>query len=275
MRVTLHGVRGSYPCPSPANIRYGANTASVCVEAGDEPPILLDLGTGVHRLEADRPAWPRTATALLTHLHLDHVQGLPFFPALQYPGASLDVYAPNGGDASLAAAFARLVDVPHFPFRLGDIAGEVRFHEVGDQDLHIGGATVRARPVPHVGPTLGYRIEWDGATVAYVSDHQAPPGLDTVDETVLELCDGADLLIHEGQYTRAEYERRASWGHCTPHYAVLVARQAGVRRLCVFHHDPRRTDDELDELGRVLRREAARSGLEDVIVGAEGTTIET
>jgi len=272
LNVTFYGVRGSFPCPSPANERYGGNTASVCIEREGAPPLLLDLGTGIQRLAADHPETPFRAAALVSHLHLDHVQGLPFFAPLQRPESRLDVYAPKRTDGSLVDAFTELVREPYFPFTLEDLPARIHFHEVVDEDIELSGATVRVRPVPHLGSTVGYRVEWDGAVVAYVSDHQAPDGLADVAEEVLELCEGADLLIHEAQYTPEEFEARPTWGHCTPDYALLVARRAGVRRLCLFHHDPRRTDDELDRLQVDLGRSADRSAIE-LLVAAEGQKV--
>ena len=128
----------------------------------------------------------------------------------------------------------------------------------------IGDAKVRVRRVPHCGPTVGYRVDWDGATVAYISDHQAPRSLDTVADSVLELCDGADLLIHDAQYTTSEFAQKSHWGHCTVDYAVLVAKQAGVRKLAMFHHDPSHSDETRRRLaGRGsghLRADVGRRG---------------
>jgi phosphoribosyl 1,2-cyclic phosphodiesterase len=275
MRLTFLGVRGSFPSPSPATRRYGGNTAAVALHVDGEPPILLDLGTGLPHLDASigrADGEPFRATALVTHMHLDHVQGLPFFPPVHQTGTVLDVYGPRQDTGSLRDAFARLVDPPYFPLPLDQILGDIRFHEVCDDEFAIGRATVMVRPVPHLGPTVGYRISWDGGTVAYISDHQAPRDFDHVDTAVLELCDGVDLLIHEGQYTRREFPAKADWGHCTIDYALRVAIQAGARRLCVFHHDPWRSDDELDAL--VAEAQAAVAGAtEEVMAASEGLTL--
>lgn len=273
MEVTFHGVRGSYPCPSAGNRRYGGNTASVALHVDGQAPIFLDMGTGLPQYDvaaANPDGQPFRAVALVTHLHLDHVQGLPFFSPVHQPGTVLDIYGPRQESGSLRDAFARLVEPPYFPLALDAILGELRFHDVCDEELTIGGAEVTVRPVPHLGPTVGYRVSWGGGTLAYVSDHQAPPGFDHVTDAVLELCAGVDLLIHEGQYTPAEFATKPDWGHCTIDYALRVAREAGARRLCVYHHDPQRTDDELDALvadatgrlgGATTEILAAREGL--------------
>lgn len=276
MRVTFYGVRGSFPCPSATNRRYGGNTAAVALQVEGESPILLDMGTGLPQFD---PALgcldghPFRATALVSHLHLDHVLGLPFFPPVHLAGTQLDVYGPRQESGTLRDGFARLVAPPYFPVPLDRIAGDLRFHDVEHDELSVGGACVTVRPVPHVGPTVGYRISWGGVTVAYVSDHQAPPGLDSVDEGVLELCDGVDVLIHEGQYTDDEFATKSDWGHGTVDYALRVAAESGARRLCLFHHDPGRTDDDLDAL--VVEANRSRRGrTEEVLAAAEGLTLD-
>ena len=276
LKVTFYGVRGSCPCSSGANSRYGGNTSCVALEVPGEAPVVLDLGTGVRAFGEDRPAGAAfRATALLSHLHWDHVQGLPFLSALHAPGAVLDVYGPAQPEGTLADAFDGFMCPPYFPVRPGELGGEVRFHDLADgDDLVVGTAKVRARTVPHCGPTLGYRVEWGGAVVAYVSDHQGPvDGGDAVAEAVLELADGADLLIHDAQYTAAEFAEKARWGHSTVDYAVAVARRAGAHRLALFHHDPAHDDDELDRLLGSARRAARGTGVDEVLAAAEGTSI--
>ena len=275
MRVTFLGVRGSFPCPSPINRRYGGNTSAVALHLDGEAPILLDLGTGLPQFDTSAgrvDGGPFRASALVTHLHLDHIQGLPFFPPAHDRGTELDVYGPRQNERSLHDAFALLVDPPFFPLPIDEILGEIRFHEVCNDEFAIGEATVTVRPVPHLGPTVGYRIHSRGGTLAYISDHQAPRGLDHVDEAVLELCDGVDLLIHEGQYTAQEFQAKADWGHCTIDYAIRVATEAGARRLCLFHHDPWRSDDDLDALVAESKK-ALRGATDEVVAAAEGMTL--
>jgi len=269
-------VRGSTPCPCEDNRRYGGNTACVALEAAGEDPIILDLGTGLRFFGQTQPLdGTFSATALVTHIHWDHVQGLPFFVPIDRPGATLDIYGPVQEDGlSLEAAFDEFMRPPFFPVRASDLRGDIRFHDLAEADVSVGNAKVRVRPVPHVGPTNGYRIDWGGASVAYISDHQAP--LDrsfSVIESVLELCDGVDLLIHDAQYTPGEWEEKDYWGHCSVDYAVHVAKESGAKRLALFHHDPSHGDDFVDDLLRGARTAANGCGIEEVVAAGEGLTI--
>ncbi|MGH9184345.1 MAG: MBL fold metallo-hydrolase [Acidimicrobiales bacterium] len=274
LNVTFYGVRGSTPCPCDANRRYGGNTACVTLESPGADPIVLDLGTGLR-------FWGETlpddgsfgGAALITHLHWDHVQGLPFFVPIDRPGATLDIYGPAQEGTTLESAFEEFMRPPYFPVRFTDLRGEIRFHDVGDTDLAVGDAKVKVRAVPHIGATNGYRIDQAGSSVAYISDHQQPrDGSNRVTHDVLELCDGVDLLIHDAQYTAEEFDLKAHWGHCTAHYAVSVARQAGAKRLALFHHDPAHHDDFVDRLLETAEALADDTGIE-VLAAAEGLTV--
>lgn len=273
--MTFYGVRGSTPCPADANRRYGGNTACVALEAAGEEPIVLDLGTGLRFWGQTQPAdGTFVGSALVTHIHWDHVQGLPFFVPVDRPGARLDVYGPPQVGETLEHAFDELMRPPYFPVRASELRGAITFHDVGEGDMVVGDAKVQVRSVPHCGPTNGYRISRDSVTVAYVSDHQAPmDGSLEVAESVLELCDGVDLLIHDAQYTPEEFTEKRHWGHCSVDYAVHVAKEAGVRRLALFHHDPSHGDDEVDAMLRRAQAIAARSGIEEVLAASEGLTI--
>ena len=210
MNVTFYGVRGSCPCPSEANRRYGGNTACVAVTVPGEPPIIFDLGTGLRAFGDTQPLDGTFAgTALLTHIHWDHVQGLPFFPPADRVGARFDVFGPEQEGGTLADVVDGFMRPPYFPVTCSDLRGDIVFHDVLKDEVKVGRARVMVRPVPHCGPTVGYRVEWAGATVTYISDHQAPLDLDSVADTVLELADGADLLIHDAQYTADEFAEKA------------------------------------------------------------------
>jgi len=275
LNVTFYGVRGSTPCPCDANLRYGGNTSCVALEAPGAEPIVLDMGTGLRYWGETQPHdGTFVAHALVTHLHFDHVQGLPFLAPADRPGARLDVYAPPQDGESLADAFEGFIRPPYFPIRWSDLRGDYRFHEVASTDLVLGDAKVSVRDVPHVGRTNGYRIELGGATVAYVSDHQMPcDGALVVPDGVRALADGADLLIHDAQYTPEEFAEKSHWGHCTVEFAVHVAVTAGARRLALFHHDPNHGDDVVDAL-LARARAAVPAGVDlEVLAAAEGLTI--
>jgi phosphoribosyl 1,2-cyclic phosphodiesterase len=304
--VGFHGVRGSCPCSDPELKRYGGSTACVTVDGGDgSPPVLFDLGTGCRRLgqtllkrffpgqilspgmpprDSHEPPHESIAhansrmrlSAFVTHLHFDHVQGLPFFgPALQ-SDVHLDIYGPTQ-DGSLSDAFAAFMQPPYFPVGVGELPAELGFFELADgAEVRVGSALVKAREIPHVGRTLGYRIEVGGISVAYLGDHQAPSSdgrvLPEVSEAALELCSGVDLLVHDAQYTDAEFAVKAHWGHSTVAYALEVAEQAGVRRLALFHHDPTHGDDVLDGLAQEAIEQAG--GKFEVVMAAEDMQIQ-
>jgi phosphoribosyl 1,2-cyclic phosphodiesterase len=277
MRVVFNGVRGSTPCAGPEYARFGGHSSCVALETDDAPPIIFDLGTGL-RPYADRCAEEFHGTALLSHLHWDHVQGLPFFTPIHREGSSLDVYGPRQEAGPLGDVFSELMRPPFFPILPSQLTGDVRFHGTGEDDFPVGGAKVRSRWVRHVGPTLGFRVDFHGLSVAYIPDHG--PGCcpddadDFIPDAILELCDGVDVLIHDAQHTRAEYEPKRHWGHCTVDYAVHVGREAGARRLALFHHDPSHGDDTIDVIERGAADLSARIGGPEVVAAYDGLEIK-
>jgi phosphoribosyl 1,2-cyclic phosphodiesterase len=265
MEVTFHGVRGSTPCHGDEIARYGGNTSCVSLDIPGHDPFLFDLGTGLRYFGLTQPAdEPFRGTCLLSHLHWDHIQGLPFFKPFLRPGSNVSLYAPaQVGDLTVAEVFADTIKPPLFPIHFSMFPGMVDIHEVADDDFTIGDVRVLTRLVPHVGHTVGYRVEWGGRSVVYVSDHQMPTdGSFSAWPGVLELCDGADLLIHDAQYTPEEFAEKRDWGHCTPEYAVWLAGTAKVERLALFHHDPAHDDDELDAILAPVIECAAKLGVE-------------
>ncbi len=169
----------------------------------------------------------------------------------------------------------QVVQPPFFPVHMRELDGSMIFREVGDEDLHLGSATVRCRHVPHIGTTLGFRIEAEGRVVTYISDHQAPPDRQSVAAGVLELCADADVLIHDAQYTPEEFASfKGSWGHSTVDYAVRVAVESGTRRLVLFHHDPAHTDAEVDAMLERARHSPGADALEDVLAAEEGMCLD-
>ncbi len=276
--VCFWGVRGSTPCDGPQYAWYGGNTSCVELSTPGHTPIVFDLGTGLRsygeHLRAAHALQGYRATVLVTHLHWDHVQGLPFFAPVSTGGGAVEVYGPDHHTADFDTLFTGLMSPPYFPVRPDQLAGSVRFHDVGPDDFAVNGAKVRARPVRHTGVTLAYRVEMEGVSVAYVPDHG--PGCspehddDWVPDDVLELCDGVDLLIHDSQHTPEEFAAKRSWGHCTADYALHVAREAGVQRLALFHHCPSHGDDALDAITRQTQDESAAAGGPEVLAAADG-----
>lgn len=245
MQVTFLGVRGSTPSPGESTSRYGGHTSCVLVQPEDGPSIVLDLGTGVRRLDRG----PLQGVVLLTHLHFDHVQGLPFCSGLLHPGSVLDIYGPPQEAGSLEEAFRGFVQPPVFPITLDLIPATIRFHDIDPGRFELApGVVVRTGVVPHPGTTYGFRIDADGHSVAYVPDHQEPVNGDGPPADVLDLIDGVDLLIHDAQYTHEEFARKSTWGHCTVDYAVDVAIAGGASHLALFHHDPSHVDSLVDSL---------------------------
>ncbi len=276
LRLSFHGVRGSTPCHGHDIQRYGGNTSCVSLEAPGQVPVIFDLGTGLRyfgdRLEGHESL---SAVALVSHFHWDHVQGLPFFQPMLTAGAHVDIYGPRQDDGrSVGEVFADIVKPPIFPVTLQQLPASMGFHDLGDDDVVIQGWKVRSRFIPHNGPTLGFRVTWQGASVAYLSDHQQPfDGSHSIGEGARALAEGVDVLIHDAQYTPAEFTERAHWGHCTAEHALWVAAEVGARQLVLFHYDPRRTDDELDSQVDRLRAAGAARGV-DVVAAAQGMTLD-
>ncbi len=274
-QITFHGVRGSTPCHDERSARYGGNTSCVAVSVPGQEPILLDLGTGLRYFGNAWPsAKPFRGTCLLSHLHWDHVQGLPFFTPILLDGGQLDIFTPQQDDGrSVADVLDATICPPLFPVRISDLPGSVSFHEIADDVFAIGEVSVMSRLVPHVGPTCGYRLDWNGASVTYLSDHRQP-GVDNyeVAQGALDLCRDVDVLIHDAQYLRDEFALKSTWGHCTVDYAIRVAEQAGARKLVLFHHDPTRGDDEIDAMLLEAQAKGRSVGIE-VVAAYEGMTI--
>ncbi len=275
LNVTFHGVRGSAPVAGPGNLRYGTHTACVVVEAPTEHPLVLDLGSGLRRWgQFLAEGEPVRATALLSHLHWGHVQGLTDFEPLDDHRTVLEVFGPSPDQGDLGRLLADTLGPPWFRERFEEKPAIIRFNEVRDEEIAVGPAKVTVRSVPHgAAVTNGYRVDWDGLSVAYVPDHDPPPDLDQVADAVLELAAGVDLLIHDAQLSAADWPGRSGRGHSTVGYAVLVAKEAGAHRLALFHHDAARSDDELDLLLEVARRRAEHLGVDEVLAAYEGLTV--
>lgn len=257
--------------------RFGGHTSCVAVaHDGDDVTLVIDAGTGIRTVSALLHGRPFVGAILLGHLHWDHTHGLPFFRAGDRDGARVELYLPAQGDDP-AATLARGFSPPHFPIAPGDLRGRWRFHALDDGRHRIGGFDVLARDIPHKGGrTFGYRISDGRATIAYLSDHHpatygaGPAGFGPYHATACELAAGADVLLHDAQHLAAEWPRRMSLGHSTVDYAVGLAEAAGVGRLVLFHHDPARTDDEIDRLTVAARAATAVP----VVAAADGDVLD-
>jgi ribonuclease BN (tRNA processing enzyme) len=239
---------------------------------GRDPSLLLDAGTGIRRVTGLLDGRPFRGSVLLGHLHWDHTQGLPFFAAGDRPDSRVDVYLPAQGDAE--EVLARFMSPPHFPITPSELRGGWTFRGLEPGRHCIEGFEVLALEIPHKGGrTFGYRISDGRATVAYLSDHcptRLGPGPDGRGErhaAALELVRGCDLMLHDAQYTDEELPRKAAFGHSSAGYAAALAAEAGVRQVMLFHHDPNRTDVEVDGIlagwsGAPVRLAAAAEGTE-------------
>ncbi len=266
----FHGVRGSTPCHSPEVQRYGGNTSCVSLLARGQAPLVFDLGTGLRYFGGALSNDVAEINVLVSHLHWDHIQGLPFLPQLQRSDCSVNIWAPAQQDGRTAhETLDAAITQPMFPVSLAAIGANISVHDVEPSMWRIGAFEVRAVDVPHIGPTLGYRVSLDGRSVVYISDHQEPSDSSQFDPKVLELCDKADVLIHDAQFTDVDYVGREHWGHCRIDYAFSLAVSAGVATLVLFHHDPSRSDDELDAIEVEYKVRGLEFGVK-VVVAREG-----
>jgi phosphoribosyl 1,2-cyclic phosphodiesterase len=268
--VRLWGTRGSVASPGPETVRYGGNTACVEVRT-DDALLVLDAGTGIRRLGTSLRQHQGRIDLLLTHLHLDHLQGIGFFEPCFRPDIELHIWGPPSTTLDLHERLSRYLSPPLFPVLLRDLGSRVSLHDVPNVPFSIGSVTISGEAVIHPGPTVGYRISSGGRTLAYLPDHEpalGAPSFPLSQEWTSghRLAEGADILIHDAQYTEAEYATRAGWGHSSLEQTWAFACQAKVRRLVTFHHDPGHADDQLDDLVADLQ---ARDG-PDVVGGREG-----
>lgn len=274
MRVCLWGTRGSIASAGPETVAYGGNTSCAEVEGRDGTIIILDAGTGIRRV-GDTYQEPRRIDILLTHLHMDHIQGLGFFAPFFRKDFEVHVWGPPSTTQGLRAQLTRYLSPPLFPVRLRDVAARLELHDVPIGPFHIGGLQVTGQMVIHPGQTIGYRLTDGTATLAYLPDHE--PALsshgmpaDPAWTSGHDLAVDADLLIHDAQYTAEEYEERVGWGHSRISDAVGLALMARAKRLVTFHHDPAHDDGELDRMVDDARAMAGAALA--VLPGREGAT---
>jgi phosphoribosyl 1,2-cyclic phosphodiesterase len=275
MRVTLWGTRGSLASPGPETARHGGNTACVEVRGNDGSVLILDAGTGIRRLGKSLPKDTRRVDLLLTHLHMDHIQGLGFFAPLYDEGMEVHIWGPASTTLSLRTRLSRYLSPPFFPVHLRDLACRLKLHEVPCGEFRIGELRVASAMVCHPGPTVGYRISGPSGVTAYLSDHEPALGVPSFPGEAewtsgYDLAAHADQLIHDAQYTGAEYPAHAGWGHSSIDDALRFAKLAQVAHMVPFHHDPAHNDDDIERI--IGEAVAAFRPAFKVTPGAEGTT---
>jgi phosphoribosyl 1,2-cyclic phosphodiesterase len=278
LRVHVCGVRGSTPTPGADFARVGGHTSCIALarDGALTPTLLLDAGTGIRRVGELLAGGAFHGSILLGHLHWDHTQGLPFFPAGDRPDARVDLYVPAQDGMSPRDLLARSMSPPSFPIGPEQLRGAWRFLPLDDGRFDVEGFEVVAREIPHKGGrTFGFRVSDGRSTIAYLSDHHpfslgaGPDGFGPYHDAARELCEGVDVLFHDAQYTTEQWTTHRGFGHSTVRYAVGLAEACGVGRLMLYHHDPARTDDAVDELAAV----AAASSTVAVEAAVEGTVL--
>ncbi len=291
MRVRFYGTRGSIATPGQATVRYGGNTSCVTVRSDGGALVLLDIGTGAAVLGRELMAAGGALRGhiLIGHTHWDHIQGLPFFAPLFVPGNEWHIYAPRGLRQTVHDTLAGQMQHAYFPIDLDQLGANIHYHDLVEGTLQIEDIGVTAQYLNHPALTLGYRLEADGASVVYATDHEPhsrplaenPGPIHGQDRRHADFLAGADLVIHDAQYVASEYASKVGWGHSTIEYAIAVARFAGAKRLALTHHDPQRSDDALDALIAGIRSDdGAGNGAGDggggleIFAAAEGQEIE-
>lgn len=282
MRVTLWGTRGSLASPGPDTVRYGGNTSCVSVEGKEGTLLVLDSGTGIRVLGGKLPPSVNCVHILLTHLHMDHLQGLPFFAPLRRAGVEVHIYGPASTTLSLSSRLQRYLSPPLFPVNVRELPASLHFHELPADTVEIGEFRVKAELVIHPNPTIGYRIEGGRGkgtpgTITYLPDHEPALGASPFPQSRewtsgYRLAEGSDLLIHDAQYTGAEYQARVGFGHSSIRQTFQFAALTSVKRLVPFHHDPAHCDDDLDCMIEEAVRELQPTF--EVVPGREGTVVE-
>ena len=278
MRATIWGCRGTLASPGPETINYGGQTSCIVLDLDDGSVVILDAGTGIRPYGMSLGGvHPPRVDLLITHLHADHIEGLRFFSPFWDPDVEFRIWGPPAPQKGLEERIAPFFAPPFFPVHLRNVPSRPQFHEVPDRPWTLGSAIISAELVKHPGPAVGYRIEEGGRSLAYLPDHE--PGLGTDLGTMedswisgLAIARQADVLIHDGQYTVAEYEERVGWGHSSTTDAVAFAERAQTRRLLLFHHDPLHTDADLEAM-LVDARAVPGAATLDVELGYEGQTL--
>ncbi len=269
-KLRFWGVRGSVPTPSLEKMRYGGNTSCLSIDLGEDEHLILDCGTGLRHLGnalAQRKA-PQRFHVFITHYHLDHVIGLPFFQPLYNPESKLTVHGFTSAGKAVGEILEGLMSPPYFPVTLKNVPATMEYVDGARTPFHVRDLTVHSLPLHHPDGSLGYRLDHAGRRVVYATDHEH--GNPAVDEALVEFSRGADYLIYDTTYEESEYDKlRRGWGHSTWYAAVQTALKAGVKKLILFHHHPDHTDEELERLVELARKEMPATE-----IAAEGMELE-
>lgn len=252
MKVKVWGCRGSLPAPGPENATYGGNTSCIQITHGNTC-IVLDGGSGILRLGKYLSPEIREIHVLLSHLHMDHTMGLGFFAPLYNPNIKVHLYGPSTSNEPLVNRLRRYFSPPLFPVRLSELPSHPIIHELNNCQFSIDDVTVRSDYVCHPGPTLGYRLTAGGSVIAYLPDHELQMGSanfpnDPEWTSGFEIANGADLLFHDAAYTSKEYVSKIGWGHSSVRDAIAFGKMCRVKKLSLFHHEPVRSDEQLDHM---------------------------
>jgi phosphoribosyl 1,2-cyclic phosphodiesterase len=276
MNITLWGVRGSIPTSTPHTKKYGGNTSCVEVES-DGWLVILDAGSGIQNLNFRESVNYARIDILLTHLHIDHIQGLGFFQPLFNPETEVHIWGPESNTKSLQARLGRYFSPPLFPVYFRNLTCKLFVHEVQSSTFTIGPFTIQSDYIIHPGPTVGFRVQEGNRVLAYLPDHEPALGRKQLlkDKKWLSgslLAQDADVLIHDAQYTSEEYSERAGWGHSAMEDALEFASLVEAKHVLLTHHDPMRTDAQLDEITRHLHEQASKPN--SFAFAKEGSEVE-
>jgi phosphoribosyl 1,2-cyclic phosphodiesterase len=266
MRATIWGCRGSLATPGPGTIRYGGNTSSVAVQTQTGRLVVLDGGTGIRPFGRSLHDRPKQVDLLLTHLHLDHVEGLGFFEPFFDEECAITVWGPPQQGSSLRERIAAYLSPPLFPVPFDRFGGHVEFVECGEETWQLDGLTITSGRVCHPGLTYGYRLEQEGRVFTFIPDNE--PGLDP--EAGLALAADAEVLFHDAQYTTEEYSTRVGWGHASVDDFAAFVREANPGRAVMFHHDPTHADEQLETMQAAARTQLGHA----VELASEGLSFE-
>jgi phosphoribosyl 1,2-cyclic phosphodiesterase len=269
VKLLLLGVRGSTPAPGPEFVKYGGHTSCVAITAeggGQDPTLVLDAGTGLRMLTARLSTPAFRGAIVVSHMHWDHVQGIPFFAAGDRHASAIDLYLPAQRGETGRQLLTRMMSPPLFPIEPGGLNGDWSFHTLDAGSYEISGFRVRTADLAHKGGrTFGYRVEDEFGSVAYLPDHGPVQGCS---DEARALIAGVDVMLHDAQFLESERAVADAYGHATVDEAIQLATEAGAHKLVLFHHSPVRTDDQLDELAASIEAPMP------VVLAREGQSFE-